>query len=168
MTELACLQPLWDGCALLALPESEAVSVLGALRQVARCSPARALQSMRSEEQPEDHAEDDFEPPVVGEVLRQRRAEVFAAAGIKELSVPDAITVLRKRPELAGSLSDLQDAPFGALQDFMHATPLSHIGSEASQLLYATPLPTAKLASSAAAAVGAVGAAAAQAATAHE
>jgi hypothetical protein len=160
--ELTPLQQLWDGCNLLALPEAEALQMLGALRHVKRCSPSHALQSVQSSSEPVDHVNgvDDFEPPVVGEVLRQRRAEVFAAAGIRELSVTDAITVLGKRPELAGNLSDLQDAAFSSFQDLMPAPALAQLGAEALQQLNAAPIPTAAIASSAAAAAGAAHAAA--------
>lgn len=172
VNELSSLRPFWDGCALLALPDAEAVTMLAALRQVARCSPARALQSVQSEDEPQSRAEDDFEPLAVGEVLRQRRADIFAAAGIKDLSVPDAITVLGKRPELTGSLSDLQDSqfgvPLGVLQDLVPVPGLAQLGAGALQQLHSAPLPSAALASSAAAAAGAAQAAATQARKAQE
>merc|ERR1711972_59865 len=167
VNELRCLRSLWDGCTLLALPEGDAKSVLAALRHVERCSPAHALRRVQDAQEPESQVEENFESPVVGEGLRQRRAEVFAAAGIKELSVPDAISVLGKRPELIGTLSDLQDAPFGVLQDLLPATALAHttlqLGADALQQFHA-PLPAAAVD----VATGAAQAAAAQARQAQE
>jgi len=132
--ELSCCESLWDGCTLLALPEQEAKRVLVELKRVAKCSPTQDLRGTQDKGEPDSQVEDVFEPLVGGEVLNQRRARVFAEAGVKELPVPDAISVLRKRPELAGSLSDLEDSTFGVIRDFLPApsfVPTAAVGAVA-------------------------------------
>lgn len=164
--DLSPLRPLWDACSLLALDDGEAAAILSALRHVAKCSPAAALRSLQERDsegqrgqpaQPPDGAE---EVPVVGEVLRQRRAEVFAAAGIQELPVPDAIDVLGKRPELAGALADLQEGSLGALLERLptaaQAQATLQLGADVLGQLQA-PLPTTTTVAAAAAAAGSVG-----------
>jgi len=138
-TDLGPLRSLWDACALLALPEERAADILASLRQVSKCS--------WTDPSCLDVADPAREAPM-SEVLRCRQAEVFAAAGVEELSVADAITVLGKRRELAGSLTDLQDAPIGVLQDLLPTQAQATLQLGADALLQA-PLPSAAAAAAA-------------------
>jgi len=102
---LSSLQPLWDSCALLALPAPEAEDVLATLKRVEHCSPSELL----------------VEPPEVGNgVLRRKETEVLAAAGVQELSTTEAISVLSKRTGLAGAVP--QDSSFSVLQELLPAS----------------------------------------------
>mmetsp|Transcript_167148 Transcript_167148/g.536865 ORF Transcript_167148/g.536865 Transcript_167148/m.536865 type:complete len:1088 (+) Transcript_167148:101-3364(+) len=76
---LSPLQPLWDGCALLALPSAEAEALLATLRHAERCSLS------------------------YGDSMLTEPREALVAAGVRELSAKEALEVLSKRSSLVGA-----------------------------------------------------------------
>jgi len=138
--DLRPLQPLWEGCALLALPGAEAAEVLALLRRLERCRPAAGMLrglalSGRGE----------AGPPSCEEA--RQLAEALARAGVEELAALDVAAVLGKRPDLASAAADLVDStPLGLLQDLPAAAAQAtfHLGAGALQQLGAqAPLPVA-------------------------
>jgi len=106
------LQLLRDSCVLLALPTVEAAGALAALRKVAKCAPSEAIHSSHNAPEATGGLLADMMSDGGAEkgapLWRQRAVEVFGALGVKELSVVDVLAVLGKRPELVGTLGDLQ------------------------------------------------------------
>lgn len=87
------LQSLRDVCSLVSLPHLEAAEMLSALRQISKCAPVSALRASSMDD--------------AGEVLRRRREEIFSSAGVRDISVADAIAVLGKRPEFQDGFASL-------------------------------------------------------------
>ncbi|CAK0823583.1 unnamed protein product [Prorocentrum cordatum] len=114
VSDPSCLRPLatlLEGCTLLGLDKARAAELISVLRQVKRCSSSRPAVLDLAEAAPSS------------DVLRQRQAEAYDAAGVADISVGDALSVLLKRPDLMGTMTvdDLEDAPFSTLQDLLPA-----------------------------------------------
>lgn len=88
MDGLDALRLLHDAATLLTIPKVQALEALSALEHLARCTPVGIpCGSSRASE--------------IG-VLEQRKLEVFAVIDLMEITVPDAIVILGKRPDLSG------------------------------------------------------------------
>jgi len=120
VSELVELSPLWDGCKLLKMPDSEAKATLERLRMVEFCPTSYALNYTGSLD---DLKKSENRDDATGKELQKRRAEVFAAAGIKNLSASDAIAVFKKRQELQEGTKGLEELSF-------EFNPLAQLGAQ--------------------------------------
>lgn len=158
--EVAPMVPLWDSCALLALPRAEAERILEVLQRVVSCSTSVAVGPAELLADPSS-------------VLRRREEEVMASVGVQVLSPEQAIAVLGKRPDLAAKVPKDMLAPLGALQDLLPASAtadsmlqlsagaLQHLGELSSQATTSLPygaLGAGQLRGFAGAAIGGAGA----------
>jgi len=126
--DLAPLQPIKDACKLLVLPVDEATQALTDLRHIIKCAPVTALDNQV-----------DAPPPLAdGTTLHRKLSEVFAAIGVKDISMEDAAAVLRKRPDQAWALAE--DGTLSALQEVL---PVQLGVSALQQLEIQAPLPSA-------------------------